>query len=59
MQCMIFALSYNPGSKCWEVISYLTKPQYICFATGLPNKLIVLGGKEDTTTKENTIKILQ
>ena len=50
--------TYNPDSKCWKVIVYLTKPQYICFAIGLPHKLIVLGGK-DITTKENMIEILQ
>ena len=24
--------TYNPDSKCWKVIVYLTKPRYICFA---------------------------
>ena len=50
--------TYNPDSKRWEVIGYLPNARYICFAIGLPDKLIVLGGKKDTTTKENTIDIL-
>ena len=50
---------YNPGSKRWEVIGYLPKPRYICFAIGLPDKLIVIGGKKDTTTKQNTIEFLR
>ena len=50
--------TYKPDSERWEVINYLPNPRYICFAIGLPDKLIVLGGKRDTTTKENTIEIL-
>ena len=51
--------TYNPHLKRWDVISYLPHPRYICFAIGLPDKLVVIGGKKDTTTKENTIEILQ
>ena len=51
--------TYNPQFKRWEVIGYLPHPRYICFAIGLPDKLIVIGGRKDTADKENTIDILQ
>ena len=51
--------TYDPVIKLWEVIGYLQCPRYICFAIGLSDKLIVIGGKKDTQAKENTIEILQ
>ena len=51
--------TYNSTSKRWEVIGYLQHPRYICFAIGLSEKLVVIGGKKDTQAKENTIEILQ
>ena len=51
--------TYNPDAKRWEVINYLPNPRYICFAIGVADKLIVIGGKKDTVDKENTIDILQ
>ena len=51
--------TYNPESGRWEVIGYLPKCRFICFAIGVANKLIVIGGRKDTADKENTIQILQ
>ena len=51
--------TYNPQSNRWEVIGYLPRSRYICFAIGLLDKLIVLGGRKDSAEKENTIDILQ
>ena len=51
--------TFNEETKRWEVIEYLSHARYICFAVGLPDKLIIIGGKKDSTSKENTIEILQ
>ena len=51
--------TYNLESNRWEVIGYLQKRRYICFAIGVANRLIVFGGKKDTVDKENTIEILE
>ena len=51
--------TFNEEAKRWEVIEYLSHARYICFAVGLPDKLIIIGGKKDSTSKENTIEILQ
>ena len=49
--------SYNEDYKRWEVIGYLPHPRYLCFAIGLPNQLIVISGKKDTATNEDSIEI--
>ena len=48
---------YNPVSQRWEVIGYIQKPRYICFAIGLPDRLIIIGGRTSTTNTEDTIEI--
>ena len=50
---------YNEQYKRWEVIGYLPHPRYNCFAIGLPDKLIVIGGKKNNTTSEDSIEIFK
>lgn len=51
--------TYNEVQKRWDVIGYLPTPRYNCFAVGLLDKLIVIGGKKDSVSNENTIDIYQ
>lgn len=48
---------YNPYSQRWEVIGYMTRPRYICFAIGLMDRLIIIGGRTGTTNTEDTMEI--
>lgn len=41
--------TYNPVSQRWDVLWYIQKPRYICFAIGLSDKLIIIGGKSGPT----------
>lgn len=51
--------TYNPASRRWEVLGYIQKPRFICFAVGLQDKLIILGGRTggSATNTEDTIEI--
>lgn len=51
--------TYNPVNERWEVIGYIEKRRYICFATGLNDRLIVVGGRKEQTITEDTIEIHQ
>ena len=48
---------YIEQYKRWEVIGYLPYPRYRCFAVGLSNKLIVIGGLKSNAESEDTIEI--
>ena len=48
---------YNENYKRWEVIGYLPHPRYLCFAVGLPDRLVVIGGRKDTNNTEDSIEI--
>ena len=48
---------YNEHYKRWEVIGYLRHPRYLCFAIGLPDKLIVFGGKKSNTKSVDYLEI--
>ena len=50
---------YNEQYSRWEVIGYLPHPRYNCFAIGLSDKLIVIGGKNDNTKSEDFIDIFE
>lgn len=50
--------TYNSFEERWEVIEYLQKRRYICFAIGLDDRLIVIGGRTGATNTENTMEIL-
>lgn len=49
--------TYNPVSQRWEVLGYIQKPRYICFAIGLADKLIIIGGRIEPTNTEDTMEI--
>lgn len=48
---------YNKETKRWEVIGYLKHARYICFVAGLPDKLVIIGGKKGSASNESTIEI--
>ena len=48
---------YNENCERWEVIGYLQYPRYLCFAIGLPDKLIVYGGRKSNTKSVDCIEI--
>ena len=50
---------YNEQYGRWEVIGYLPHPRYNCFAIGLSDKLIVIGGKKANIYSEDTIDIFE
>ena len=50
--------TYDPMSQDWIVVGYLQRPRYICFAIGLTDRLIVLGGRKEPTNTEDTMEIL-
>lgn len=48
---------YIEQHKRWEVIGYLPHPRYRCFAVGISNKLIIIGGLKSNAESEDTIEI--
>lgn len=49
--------TYNPVENLWQVIGYLKNPRYICFAIGLDDRLVVIGGRTEPTNTEDTMEI--
>lgn len=47
---------FNEDKQRWEVIGYLPHPRYLCFAIGLQDRLIVIGGRKDTNDTEDSIE---
>lgn len=50
---------YNEQYGRWEVIGYLPHPRYNCFAIGLADKLIIIGGKKANIKNEDSIDIFE
>ena len=48
---------YNEHCQRWDVIGYLPHARSLPFAIGLPDKLIVIGGKKDDTQSKDFVEI--